>query len=261
MDSLLVQLSILIPAFLAGTLVLSTHVPMGREVLKRGIIFLDLAIAQIAALGLILAGSFGFNTREGFLGQLMTQLMAIAAAIVGASLLYQFRNTAAKIQEALIGVLFMLAATGSILLLAKDPHGGERLKEILVGQILWVEYSGLLVIGLIYLPILALWFKWRRCLGEYFFYPLFAITITLSTQLVGIYLVFASLIVPALASQNSSKPLLCAYVVGATGYLIGLILSALFDLPSGPMVAWSVSAVAMIFYLITALRERANHHQ
>lgn len=249
MNNFSIQLSILMPALLAGILVLSTHIPMGREVLRRGIIFLDLAIAQVAAFGLILASQFGLDNHGDHSNQLISQLVAISAAVAGASLLYQFRNAAARIQEALIGTLFMLAATGSILLLVKDPQGGERLKEILVGQILWVEYSDLIVTALIYIPVLLIWFKWQHKLGEYFFYPLFAITITLSTQLVGVYLVFASLIVPALASQYFHKPLLIAYIIGILGYITGLLFSAFFDFPSGAMIAWNLSAIALLFFI------------
>lgn len=247
MDQLTLHIGIILPALLAGILILSTHVPLGREVLQRGIIFLDLAIAQMAALGLVLSHFIGL---EGH-GHVLNQLVAVAAAVAGASLLYYVRNTPTRIQEALIGVLFMLAATGSILLLAKDPHGGERLREMLVGQILWVEYRDLLGTAIIYALLLLLWFRWREKLGSYGFYPIFAITITLSTQLVGVYLVFASLIIPALASLHLARPWLAAYGVGVAGYFGGLFLSALFDLPSGAMIAWSLAVVAMLVVWLT----------
>lgn len=246
-DGLGAQLAIILPALLAGMVVLSTHVPLGREVLQRGIIFLDLAIAQMAALGLIVAHFAGLEAY----GAWLNQLVAIGAAVIGASLLYQVRHAPTGIQEALIGILFMLAATGSILLLSKDPHGGERLQEMLVGQILWVEYSDLMMIALVYLAVLWLWFGWRQKLGSYGFYPVFAITITLSTQLVGVYLVFASLIIPALASLQQKNPWLIAYGIGMTGYVAGLLVSALIDLPSGATIAWSLAVVAL---LVTGLR-------
>ena len=253
MDSIALQLGILGPALLAGALVLSTHVPLGKEVLRRGIIFLDLAIAQVAALGLIIASMLGLEIQHEHGGEWIANLIAITAAILAASLLYQFRHLAARTQEALIGILFILAATGSVLLLSKDPQGGERLREILVGQILWVEYSDLLITALVYAGILLSWFRLRNNIGQYAFYPLFAVTITLSTQLVGVYLVFASLIVPALASQAASKPLLFAYLIGILGYISGLTLSALFDFPSGAMIAWCLVAIAGIFWVVNSL--------
>lgn len=257
-DALLVQTSILVPAFLAGVLVLSTHVPMGQEVLKRGIIFLDLAIAQMAALGLIVAALIGFEPHGEHSNPLLSQLIAIAAAFFGASLLYQFRHAQARIQEALIGILFMLAATGSILLLSKDPHGGERLKEVLVGQILWVEYKDLLLIALVYMAVLFLWFRCRDKIGSYGFYAIFSVTITLSTQLVGVYLVFASLIIPALAAMHLRNALFVAYIIGVLGYSFGLVLSALFDFPSGPMITWSLAFFALIIFISTYQLKRRN---
>lgn len=242
MDGVLLQMEIILPAMLAGMLILSTHVPLGREVLQRGIIFLDLAIAQMAALGLVFSHAIGLEGQSPFLDQ----LIAIGAAVIGASLLYVVRHVPVRTQEALIGILFMLAATGSILLLAHDPHGGERLRELLVGQILWVEYGDLIATGLIYAVLLLLWFGWRAKLGSYGFYPIFAITITLSTQLIGVYLVFASLIIPALVTLSMSRPWVSAYAIGFAGYLLGLLFSALLDLPSGAMVAWALAGIALL---------------
>lgn len=251
MDNLVVQLGILGPALVAGVLVIGTHVPLGREVLRRGIIFLDLAIAQVAALGLIVAGWLGLETHGEHDSAVLPNLVAIITAILGASLLYHFHNLSARTQEALIGILFILAATGSILLLSKDPQGGERLKEILVGQILWVGYSSLLFTACVYTLVLFIWFYWREQMSGYTFYPLFAVTITLSTQLVGVYLVFASLIIPALVSQHAKKPLLSAYSMGMLGYISGLVLSAILDFPSGAMIVWCLTITSLIFWLLS----------
>ena len=248
LEKLILHGEILWPALLAGLLVLSTHIPLGQEVLKRGIIFLDLAIAQVAAFGLILAGTLGIGG-HGEHHSLWQKTIAMGAAIAGAMVLYQFRRLEAKVQEALIGILFMLAATGSMLLLAKDPHGGERLKELLVGQILWVQPMDLVGTGIMYALVLAAWFTLRQRLGHWVFYPLFAVTITLSTQLVGVYLVFASLIIPALATLRHAKPALPAYLIGIAAYVMGLMLSAFFDVPSGAMIAWCLAITAVVYYL------------
>lgn len=239
------QLPILVPAFAAGLLVLATHVPLGREVLRRGIIFMDLAIAQVAALGVILgswaAAAADLDMGHGHHGPGYQQLIACAAAIAGASALYTVRHASARVQEALIGSLFVLAATGSILLLSGNPQAGEQLKAVLVGQILWVEYRDLLAAGVVSCMVLLAWSRWRERLGGYWFYPLFAVAITFSTQLVGIYLVFASLIIPALASHGFRRPNMAAYVIGASGYAGGLAGSALLDLPSGALVVWMLA--------------------
>lgn len=236
---------ILLPAMVAGLLVLSTHVPLGREVLARGIIFLDLAIAQVSALGLLVADSIGFHADSH---SWAVQIVAVLAAVIGASFLYLFRQKEARTQEALIGIVFMLSATGTILLLSSDPHGGERLQALLAGQILWVDQEKLLTAAMISLLLLALWFGFPRLQRGYGFYPLFAVGITVSTQLVGVYLVFASLIVPALASQRAKRPLWVAYGLGASGYAVGLLLSALYDLPSGALITWTMVGIALVYF-------------
>jgi len=241
------QIEILWPAFLAGLLVLVTHIPFGREVLQRGIIFLDLAIAQIAALGVVVANVFWLGDHDGIL-HLAQPLIAIAAAIAGAMGLYSLRNLEVRVQEAIIGILFILAATGSILLLSADPHGGERLKEILVGQILWIQVSDLVPLAIVYTLVLFAWFKLRPKFGPWFFYPLFAITITLSTQVVGVYLVFACLIIPSLATLNKRSPLLKSFSLGALGFASGLVLSALLDLPAGATIVWCLALCCLIYY-------------
>ncbi|MDF1819245.1 MAG: iron chelate uptake ABC transporter family permease subunit [Immundisolibacteraceae bacterium] len=235
------DLSILGPAFIAGLLVLATHVPLGQEVLKRGIIFIDLAIAQIAGLGVILAWHFGWEA-HGW----EVQLAALSAALVGALFLSWMEKKWGQHQEALIGITFILAATGSILLLANNPHGGDSLKDLLVGQILWITWDQLLPTLLITGFILGLLLFLRQKLSGLGFYLLFAVAVTSSVQLVGVYLVFASLIIPALGSLGHKKPLVTGFFIGALGYGVGLLFSSLFDLPSGPVIVWSIAAMALV---------------
>jgi zinc/manganese transport system permease protein len=235
---------ILGPAFAAGLLVLLTHVPLGSQVLERGIVFIDLAIAQIAGLGVIAADAAGLPE-----GGLAVQAAAVGAALLGALLLTWTERKAPEQQEALIGVLFILAACAGILLLASNPHGGEHLKEMLVGQILWVHGTQLAwLAALSALLLAALRAGWARRLGRFGFYATFAIAVTASVQLVGVYLVFTSLIVPALATLRWSgrQRIAAGYLVGAVGYAVGLALSALFDLPSGPTIVCVLAAVALI---------------
>jgi zinc/manganese transport system permease protein len=236
--------AILGPAFMAGLLVLATHVPLGMKVLERGIIFIDLAIAQIAGLGVIAADALGMPE-----GGIAVQVAAVSAALLGALLLTWTERRAPEQQEALIGVMFILAACAGILLLAGNPHGGEHLKELLVGQILWVSTTQLLWLGAVSALLLAaLWLGWVQRLGRFGFYGVFALAVTASVQLVGVYLVFSSLIIPALATrhQNESRwRLLMAYGVGAIGYTAGLALSAVCDLPSGAVIVWTLAVCAL----------------
>jgi zinc/manganese transport system permease protein len=232
---------ILWPALLAGLLVLATHVPLGAQVLERGIVFIDLAIAQIAGIGVIAADALGFEP-QGW----AVQVAALSAALVGALALTWTERRWPQIQEALIGVSFVLASCVGLLLLAGNPHGGEHLKDLLVGQILWVTPSQLAAMAALSALVLALWFGARDRLGRTGFYLLFALAVTASVQLVGVYLVFTSLIVPALAVRGLPAPwrLPLAYVLGALGYLLGLALSASLDLPSGAVVVIVMAALA-----------------
>ena len=233
--------SILLPALLAGLLVLATHVPLGMQVLERGIVFIDLAIAQIAGIGVIAADALGLEP-QGW----VAQAAALAAALLGALLLTWTERRWPQIQEALIGVLFVLASCAGLLLLAGNPHGGEHLKDLLVGQILWVSSAQLVGMAVLTLLVLALWFGAGARLGRAGFYLLFALAVTASVQLVGVYLVFTSLIVPALAVRGLRPRLRLpvAYALGALGYALGLALSARFDLPSGAVVVLAMAALA-----------------
>lgn len=234
--NLALELNVLLPALLAGLLVLATHVPLGQEVLKRGIVFIDLAIAQVAVLGVITAEVLGFEA-HGW----AVQAIAAGAALAGAALLsYAERHFAAQ-EEALIGVLFVLAASLALLLLHSHPHGAEHLKDVLEGQILWTEISTLLPVALLYAAVLALWFGARQRLGRVGFYFLFALTVTASVQLVGVYLVFASLIIPALAAPH--LPL--AYALGVLAYVLGLALSLTADLPAAPVIVCSLALLGV----------------
>jgi zinc/manganese transport system permease protein len=221
---------------------------MGQQVLARGIVFIDLAIAQIAGLGVIAANALGWEP-QGF----AVQIAAVSAALLGALLLTFTEKRWPKIQEALIGVLFVLAACAGILLLANNPHGGEHLKDLLVGQVLWVSYRQLLPVALLTIVILGLWFGARTRLGRIGFYALFALAVTASVQLVGIYLVFASLILPALATywMKSAQQLAWGYGVGAGGYLIGIMASALLDLPTGAVTVLALALVSMTVALLS----------
>jgi zinc/manganese transport system permease protein len=231
------------PALAAGLLVLSTHVPLGQVVLQRGIIFIDLAIAQVAALGVISAGAMGWEENV-----YAVQVAAVGAALLAAAGLNWTEKYWPGIQEALIGTLFVLAATGSILLLAENPHGGDYLKDILVGQILWTTWKMLIPIVVLYAVLLALWFSSRERLGRAGFYVTFAFAITAAVQIVGVYLVFASLILPALATRRleGKARLVAGYGVGAISYLAGIVISSAFDLPTGAVIVWSMAAVSMI---------------
>lgn len=241
------------PPFLAGLLILVTHVPLGRIVLARGIVFLDLAVAQIAGLGVIAAHFAGIEADWA------VQAFAVAAAISGALMLNWAERRWPKTQEALIGSTFAVAASAGILLLAHDPHGGEALHGLLAGQILWVNGARLAAAAAVTAVLAGLLASpWGR--GGLGFYLSFACAVTLSVQLAGVYLVFASLIMPALAvhRQAGARALAAGWAVGAAGYATGLLASARFDLPAGAAVVCALALAALLFSFVRSRRFRAG---
>jgi zinc/manganese transport system permease protein len=248
------DIGILGPALIAGLLVLVTHVPLGRQVLARGIVFIDLAVAQVAALGVLSADLVGWEPKGW-----QVQLLAAGAALLAALLLTWMEKRWPEIQEALIGAMFVLAASAAIILLAHNPHGGEHLRDLLGGQILWVTWSDLLPLSIITIVIAFLRTRCNWKLGSMGFYMVFAIVVTASVQLVGVYLVFSSLILPALAVRGlkPARQLTIAYTVGVGAYLSGLVVSALFDLPSGAVIVWML---ALIGLAVGRLRGYDNSH-
>jgi zinc/manganese transport system permease protein len=247
-----IELEVLMPALLAALIVLATHVPLGQEVLKRGIVFIDLALAQVAVLGVIVAETIGFEAHG-----LLVQGVAVGAALAGAALLAWLERRFPDQQEPLIGSLFVLAASLALLLLNKNPHGAEHLRDILEGQILWVAPAQLVPAAIVAAVVLALWFGMRARLGRAGFYPLFALSVTLSVQMVGVYLVFASLILPALAVSRLRLPwrLPAGYALGAASYTIGLGLSFIADLPAAPVIVCLLSAgTAAVWWFVPPVR-------
>jgi zinc/manganese transport system permease protein len=250
MNSLIDNFSILWPALVGGTLVLLSHVPLGQQVLDRGIVFIDLAIAQVAGVGVIAAHYAGLGS-EGW----TTQLAAVGAATLGALLLTWTERKRPEVQEALIGILFVMASTAQILFLANDPHGGEDLKDLLAGQILWASSAQLWRAAILTAIFLAVWFTLRERIGRIGFYVLFALVVTSSVQLVGVYLVFTTLIVPAVAVYRypHKRQLLVGLLLAFASYVVGLAMSAVTDLPSSAVIVWVMVALGTLVHLLQPL--------
>lgn len=235
------DIALLAPAFFTGLLVLVTHVLLGRQVLARGIIFLDLAIAQVAATGALVALLL-VHDHDAWQAQAGAGLAALAGALVLAWCDRRWPD----IQEALIGTTFVLAATLGLLLLAGDPHGGEALRDALAGQILWVTWEQLLpALGATVIVLLLR--HYGRGPVTAFYLP-FALAVTVSVQMVGVYLVFSSLILPALAVRRlpGGRALAVALATGAAGYALGLLASWHLDLPAGPAAVWGIALCSLL---------------
>jgi zinc/manganese transport system permease protein len=252
MGSLQSIILLIAPALAAGAVISLVNVPLGQEVLKRGIIFLDLAVAQFAALGMIAFQTFNIIDEYSLFATYGRLGSGLLAAILCAVIFFYLEKKSGKYQEALIGCAFVLAASMGLLLVANSPHGGEEIKNILEGQILWVSWAHILFVTPIFLIVFFIWmfFKGKR---SFLFYPLFAITIPFSVSLIGVYLVFASLIFPALAVANQSRyNVSMGIFVSLVSYVFGMLLSYLFDWPAGPAIVFMLSVVSAITYFLNA---------
>ena len=252
------DLQVMGPALVAGLLVLATHVPLGGIVLNRGIIFIDIALAQVAATGVV----FGTMMWGPDINDWIVQASAVGAALACAAFLVWTDKRFPAVQEAIIGVAYVSAAAVQLMMLAANPSGAEHLKKLLIGQILWVTPMQLLGVGLVYAAVLALWYYRDLQRERILFYIAFAIVITLSVQIVGILLVFASLIVPALAARGARPSLrpLIAFNIGAVGYLAGIVASALFNTPTGATIVCTLVPVAIVSaMLVGAIAGRWQH--
>jgi zinc/manganese transport system permease protein len=230
--------------FLVAVVLTGIHAYLGLQVLARNIIFVDLALAQIAALGATVAFMLGHAV--GSQGSYAySALFTLAAAM----LLAATRNWSGRIpQEALIGVIYVVAAACAFLLVEKAPQGTEHIKQVLTGNILTTGADDLLAVVPLYIVIGAsLWATrarladpgagWRGWLWDFFFYACFGIVVTSSVALAGVLLVFSFLIIPAaigvLYADSVGRQLAIGWAVGMAASLAGLVASYAWDLPTG----------------------------
>ena len=234
-------LEIIGPAVAAGLMIALTHAPLGIEVLRRGIIFIDLAVAQIAGLGLVVGNMFIHDPSPWLI-----QFIALGCAVAAGLFFRKVETAMPERQEAIIGCTFVLAASLALLLLADHPHGGEEVKHLLSGQMLFVTWTDVAKHAPIYALILLAWFSKPEVRNNMGFYLLFALAITSSVQLVGVYVVFASLILPALAAVRVKRPYLTAWLCGVAAVLSGIAFAVAFDMPAGPIIILSYTVTALI---------------
>jgi zinc/manganese transport system permease protein len=238
------------------------HCYLGLHVLARGVIFVDLALAQVAALGSALAFLMGYDHHHP-----EAYFISLAATLIAALFLAQanrFKNQIS--QEALIGIIFALASAVIILLIDKMSHGAEHLKQSLTGNLLWVTWEDVLKVIVIYLVVGVIHFIFRRqfinssfkdgsqhWVWDFMFYGLFGVVITSSVQYAGVLLVFSFLIVPAIISSiffvTLRGRLIFGWILGVFLSALGMVLSYYWDLPSGAIIV-SVFTVCPILLVL-----------
>ena len=261
-------LSLLALPMAAALLLVAIHTALGIQVLARGVIFVDLALAQVAALGATVAFMLGHPVASP-----ATFGYSLAFTLAAALLLAGSRGGPARIpQEALIGVLYVVAAAAAFLLVDKAPQGAEHIRQILTGNILTVGAGEVLALVPLYAAVAALhWLArrplatafdgWRRFAWDLVFYASFGVVVTSSVALAGVLLVFAFLIIPAaigvLFADRPARQLAIGWTAGALASGAGLALSFAADLPTG---ATMVCVFGLALVLAGAVKGLRGHH-
>jgi len=281
MSEILEMLKFMAAPFAACLILVSVHGYLGLHVLLRKVIFVDLALAQIAALGSVIALILGHAP-----GSPASFAWSLGSAVFGAFIFSFTRGShgrEAKVpQEALIGITYVIASATAILVADRAPEGAEHIKEALAGTILWVTWPTVLKVLAIYAVILLYHYAFRKRfilisedperafrqginirLWDFLFYLSFGVVITLAVEIAGVLMVFSYLVAPAIIALGSSDrwgPRIA--IAGGVGFLasaLGLIASYKVDFPSGPAIVCSLGLVLLVFGAWRALfaRKRA----
>lgn len=257
---------ILLPAFVVTLLMIVTHTYLGLHILARGIIFADLALAQMAALGASVAFLSGADTHSS-----KAQLFAFAATFLAAAGFSQLRRIKdSTTREVTIGVVYVVSTALSIVILSRSAQGMDELKEIFNGNILWTSWEEIGAIAVVYLLLMIFHLLFRKnffklsfsggenepnYFWEFLFFISFAIVITMAVSVAGVLLVFAFLIIPAFSAkllhQQYLPRLLIGWTIGIVGSVLGLFLAYVQDLPVGATV---VSVFGPLLVLIAIIK-------
>jgi zinc/manganese transport system permease protein len=248
--------------FLACVVLVGIHVYFGLHVIKRGIIFVDLSLAQVAALGTTLAFLLGFA-----LDGEIAYFFSLGFALIGGIIFSLTRDIEGKVpQEAIIGIVYAVSSAASILAVSHAPEGAEHIKYILIGSLLTVTPAVVLktagvyaVVGLFHYlarqPFLALSFRnghppTRKLLWDFLFYATFGVIVTSSVKITGVLVVFIFLVVPsvfaALLTESISKRLWLGWLFGLVGSVLGLVLSFELDTPPGATIVFVFGILLLV---------------
>lgn len=242
-------LSFLAAPFTMCLILVGIHCYLGLHVLKRGVIFVDLSLAQVASLGSTVALLFHLDHHSGLNYFISLGFTFVAAGYFAWAKKYEKYIS----QEVLIALVYAFASSAVILVVNMMAHGAEHIKEILVGKILWVTWSDVLKTAAIYSIVAVIHFIFRKkiiastidsenssAFWDFIFFALFGVVITSSVGIAGILLVFSFLVVPALISSSLVKSLkgqlILGWIIGTILSFIGMSLSYFYDLPAGAII-------------------------
>ena len=271
------QLPFLLWPLLALLCIAAIHVYLGIHVVEREVIFVDLSLAQMAVLGASVASLWG-----GEPGQPLTYALAIGFTVVGAAVFSFTRTDHGRVpQEAIIGIVYAVAAAASVLILNNAPHGAEHIRDVLVGQLLAVEPHDVVRLVVLYAVIGSLHALWRKKLllishdpaaaraqginvrrWDFLFYLTFGLTVTASVELGGVLVVFSYLIVPSvtamLLADRVGARLAIGWTVAALASVLGMLGSVWLSAPPGASVVCAFGALLVVTALGRGLMRRRS---
>lgn len=245
------------------------HVYFGLHVIKRGIIFLDLSLAQVAALGMTMAFLLGYDVHD-----FATYWFSLGFALLGATIFTFTRGIEGKIpQEAIIGIVYAVSSAVAILAVSHAPEGAEHIRHLLVGSILTVTLTDVLKTAAIYSAVgLFHWFFRAKFISltfgekhnakgnrwwDFLFYATFALVVTSSVKICGVLLVFIFLVVPsvfaAVMTDLIGRRLIYGWLFGLVGSIVGLILSVVLDTPTGATIVGTFGLLLILFAIVRKL--------
>lgn len=266
-------LDLLLWPLMAAFVLTGIHVYLGLHVVNRGVIFVDLALAQVAALGMAMGVFIGLEHES-----ISIYIVSLSFTFIGAALFAYTRTIEDHFnQEAIIGIVYVVSAAVMILILSHLPEGTEHLNHLLVGSILFVSEFAVIKTAILYLVIGLFHFRFRKNLlavsnfsidhslsvqqsriWDFLFYMTFGLVVTSSVQIAGIYLVFSYLIIPAVAAmilfKSIKSRLIFGWIFGVTGSLLGIFGSVLLDLPTGASI---VVTFGILLLLVTIYKRFA----
>ena len=266
----------LLPAIVATLIIAGIHAYLGLHVVERGIIFVDLSLAQIASLGAAVGVWQGYDPHEPAI-----YWMSLAATLVGALVFAMIKGHEANIpQEAIIGISYAVASAAVILAMSKATGEAEHLKDMLVGNILSVQWPEVWVTGAIYAAIgIFHWIFRQRFLEisidprgvaargvpvrfwDFLFYASFGFVVTRSVAIAGVLLVFCYLIVPSVGAmlygRTVGSRLAIGWVMGILVSILGMYFSVLLDLPTGATIVCTFGLVLIVMASVRPLIRRA----
>ncbi len=253
-------LNFLLYPFLACLLLIGIHAYFGIHILERGIIFVDLALAQFIGIGLALSFLLAGERHIFF---------SLIFAMLGALILAVSKRAAKYVNiEAFIGVLYIFSVSAAILILDRSPHGLEEFKTIINGNIIWVTPGDILSTFIVYGLVGVLHFIFREKFYalsfhgkggfwlEFLFFASFAVVLVKSVQMAGILQVFSFLVIPAmigrLFSREPFKVLMTGWLLGVLVSVGGIFLSYKLDVPTAPVIVVSLSIIFFVFLAVRA---------